>query len=76
MSAKLPWITAADLLRALHRDGWYEVRQKGSHVVLKHPAKPGRVVVPCHAGVALAPKTLQDALDQAGLTVDELIDLL
>lgn len=76
MSAKLPRITAAELLRALRRDRWQEVRQKGSHVVLKHPSKPGRVVVPWHAGVTLAPKTLQDALEQAGLTVDELIGLL
>ncbi len=32
MSPKLPRITAAELLRALRRDGWYEHHQVGSHV--------------------------------------------
>ncbi|WP_274519142.1 type II toxin-antitoxin system HicA family toxin [Inquilinus limosus] len=30
----------------LKADGWYEVAQKGSHVEIKHPSKPGRVTVP------------------------------
>ena len=35
-----------DILAALQADGWVEVAQKGSHVHLKHPIKPGRVTVP------------------------------
>ena len=35
-----------DILAALRADGWVEVTQKGSHVQLKHPLKPGRVTVP------------------------------
>jgi predicted RNA binding protein YcfA (HicA-like mRNA interferase family) len=76
MSARLPRITAADLLRALRKDGWQQVRQSGSHVHLKHPSKPGRVTVPVHAGVIIKPKTLATVLGQAGLTIDELRQLL
>lgn len=76
MSRRLPRITAADLLRALRRDGWVQHRQVGSHVQLKHLTKPGRVTVPHHAGIVLKPKTLMAALEQAGLTVDELRALL
>ena len=35
-----------DIIKALKRDGWYEVNQVGSHVQLKHPSKKGRVTVP------------------------------
>lgn len=76
MSPKLPRITATELLRALHRDGWQEVRQSGSHVTMKHPTKPRHVTVPRHASVTLKPKTLATILGQAGLTVEELQKLL
>jgi predicted RNA binding protein YcfA (HicA-like mRNA interferase family) len=39
-----------ELLKVLKADGWYEATQKGSHLQLKHPAKPGKVTVPVHAG--------------------------
>jgi predicted RNA binding protein YcfA (HicA-like mRNA interferase family) len=71
-----PRITAADALRALHRTGWRTERQRGSHVLLRHPERPGRVVVPIHAGRILKPKTLASILDQAGMSVDELSRLL
>ena len=35
-----------DIIKALKRDGWYEVNQVGSHVQFKHPSKEGRVTVP------------------------------
>ena len=76
MSPKLPRITASELLRALQRDGWREDRQSGSHLVLKHPTKPGRVVVARHAGTIVKPKTLSSMLDEAGLTAEALRDLL
>ncbi len=34
-----------DVLKRLKADGWKVVGQKGSHIQLKHPAKPGRVTV-------------------------------
>lgn len=37
---------SADILKALTADGWNQVAQKGSHVQLRHPTKPGRVTVP------------------------------
>lgn len=29
-------------------DGWYSVRQKGSHRQYKHPVKSGLVTIPVH----------------------------
>jgi predicted RNA binding protein YcfA (HicA-like mRNA interferase family) len=44
--------------------------------VLRHADKPGRVVVPLHAGETLYPKTLLSILDDAGLTADDFRELL
>ncbi|MBA2392000.1 MAG: type II toxin-antitoxin system HicA family toxin [Ktedonobacteraceae bacterium] len=69
-------MNAVELLRALRRDGWEQVRQSGSHVTLKHPTKPGIATVPKHVQVILKPKTLEAILKQASLTTDDLRDLL
>lgn len=76
MSPRLPRITAVELLRALKRVGWQPVRQSGSHVTLKHSIKQGSVTVPRHANVIIKSKTLSSILEQAGLTVNELRELL
>jgi predicted RNA binding protein YcfA (HicA-like mRNA interferase family) len=77
MSPRLPRISAKDLIRALKRDGWYESRQVGSHLVMKNSAKPGRrVVVPVHAGKDIRPGLLSSILEDAGMTVEDLERLL
>ena len=77
MSPRLPRITAKDFIRALKRDGWYETRQVGSHLVMRNPARPGRrVVMPVHAGKDIRPGLLSSILEDAGMTVDELEKLL
>ncbi len=35
-----------EIIRRLEANGWYRVRQRGSHVQFKHQVKPGRVTVP------------------------------
>lgn len=75
MSPKLPRVTAADVVRALHRDGWYDSSQRGSHLYLRHATKLGKVTVPMHRG-DLQPATLGSILKQARLTTDELRRLL
>jgi len=59
-------MTAREIIRILHKDGWYEVNQEGSHLQLKHPVKPGKVTVPKHSG-DIAPGTLKRIYSQAGL---------
>jgi predicted RNA binding protein YcfA (HicA-like mRNA interferase family) len=54
-----------DLLKCLQDDGWYEARRRGSHRVLKHPSKPGIVVVPGHMSDEIAVGTLKSIRDQA-----------
>jgi len=72
VSPRAPRITADQALRALHRLGWRQDRQRGSHLSLKHPDRPGqRVTVPLHTGRVLRPKTLASMLEQAGIGVEE-----
>ena len=73
---RLPRITSEATLRALRAAGWQEVLRRGSHVILHHASRPGRVTVPVHAGVILKPKTLLSILEQAGVSVEEFVNLL
>ena len=56
-----------EIIKLLEEDGWYLVRQRGSHRQFKHPTKPGRVTVAGNLGDDLAPGTLNSILKQAGL---------
>ena len=56
-----------DILRLIADDGWYQVRQRGSHRQFKHPTKPGLVTVAGKPGDDLAPGTLNSILKQSGL---------
>jgi predicted RNA binding protein YcfA (HicA-like mRNA interferase family) len=58
MSRRSPRLRPQELIRALERAGWIRVRQRGSHVHLKHPEYGGRVTVPVHTGRILKPATL------------------
>ena len=70
---RLPRITGDQALRALVRSGWRPVRQRGSHVVLRHRTRPGRVVVPIHAGVVLKPKTLVSIFHHAEMRAEKVV---
>lgn len=73
MSPRLPVASGADVIRALGRAGFSEISQRGSHVKLRH-ADGRTAIVPLHR--ELAPGTLRSVLRQAGLSADELVDLL
>ncbi len=57
----------SELIRRLQRDGWFVVRQRGSHVMMEHPAKPGQIVVPDHGSKELASGTARSIIRKAGL---------
>ncbi len=74
--SKLPVLSGKELVNALEKAGFVVVRQKGSHVSLQKITNEGtyRTVVPLHT--RLAKGTLLDILQQTGLSIEELIDLL
>jgi len=56
-----------ELIKILKEDGWYQVRQRGSHRQFRHPVKSGTVTVSGKPNVDMPPGTLNNALKQAGL---------
>ena len=57
---------AKEAEKILLNDGWYFVKQVGSHRHYKHPTKPGKVTIPFHTG-DLDIRTANSILKQAGL---------
>ena len=60
-------LTVREVVRMLEREGWREIRAKGSHRHFKHADRPSLVTVPGNQGKELAPETLNAILKKAGL---------
>jgi predicted RNA binding protein YcfA (HicA-like mRNA interferase family) len=73
--SRLPRITGKVLVAALQRLGFNVIRVNGSHHHL-HKFGSNLVTVPIHAGEILSPMIIKSVLKQAGLDVDELLELL
>ncbi len=54
-----------DAIKLLESDGWFPVKQKGSHMQFKHEVKKGRVTIAGHPNHDLARGTLNSILKQA-----------
>jgi predicted RNA binding protein YcfA (HicA-like mRNA interferase family) len=76
VSQHLPALRPVKVLKALSACWFYVHHIKGSHHFLKHPDRPDlRVTIPVHAD-DLKPKTLASIIDQAGLSVEEFLELI
>lgn len=69
---KLPHLSGAEIVRALEKLGFKQVRQKGSHVILR--AGSTGCVVPMHREVKVG--TLAGILRQAGIPAEEFLKML
>jgi len=56
---------SSELLRIMKKDDWFEIRQKGSHIIMKHPTKPNVITIPFHASKEMKKGTLQSILKLA-----------
>ncbi len=73
--SRLPTLHPRQLVAALKRAGFIEHHQTGSHLYLWHPSRERMTSVPMHAR-DLKRGTAKAILKQAGLTEDEIRDLL
>ncbi|MGH8246915.1 MAG: type II toxin-antitoxin system HicA family toxin [Gammaproteobacteria bacterium] len=69
--AKLPRLTAREIIGVLGRAGFSLARQSGSHMIYRNAAGK-RATVPFHASKTLHPKVLKSILRDAELTVEDL----
>ena len=74
--SKVPSLPYDQIIKALQRDGWVVVRQKGSHIRLhKHAATETlKLTIPAHRPIKRS--TLSHILKQARLPVEDFQKLL
>ena len=74
--AELRRVSGREAIRALEKLGFVQVRQRGSHVILRRQRPEGAVgcVVPLHRELAIG--TLRGILRQARVTPEEFIEKL
>ena len=72
---KLPVLTAAEIVTVLEKRGFVLDRSKGSHRIYLNAETHRRITVPFHRK-DLPKGTLSNILREAGLSADELKDLL
>ena len=71
--SRLSVCSGRDAVRAFERLGYVVDHQTGSHMILRHP-NMRRLTVPDHK--ELAKGTLRSLIREAGITVEQFIDLL
>jgi predicted RNA binding protein YcfA (HicA-like mRNA interferase family) len=72
---RLPTLSAEKIIRALEKAGFLIDRQRGSHVILKHPTRDLTTTVPKH-GNDVKRSLMKLILRQAGLTEEQFEKLL
>ena len=74
--SKLPSLPYDRVVKALQRDGWIVLRQRGSHLRLQKRVgeELSKLTVPAHRPIKRS--TLGRILKQAGLDVDSFLQLL
>ena len=74
--SKVPSLPYTQIIKALQRDGWTVVRQRGSHIRLQKRIgnEVLKITVPAHRPVKNS--TLAHILKQARLDVNEFLKLL
>jgi len=73
---KVPILNYERVIRALRRDGWVVVRQRGSHIRLQKEIREGplKLIVPAHRPIKRS--TLAHILKQARLSPEMFLELL
>jgi len=57
----------SELLRLIKNAGWYEDRQSGSHIILKHPDKTQAIIFPNHGSKEMGKGLAEKIKKQAGI---------
>lgn len=72
MNGKLPLLTARELIKVLNKFDFQVIRQRGSHVYLKH--QDGRcTVVPLHSGKEIGKGLLKRILNETEISREEFL---
>ncbi len=73
---KLPILSGKDVIKVLEKIGFNHIRTRGSHAILKKQTAQGSKTIPVPLHKELAKGTLKSIMNQAGLSIEDLIKLL
>ena len=71
--SRLPVLKPREVIRALERLGFVEVRQRGAHRQFRHPDGRG-TTVPFHSGRDIAPPLLRQIIKDIRVTLEEFLN--
>ncbi|HMQ81098.1 MAG TPA: type II toxin-antitoxin system HicA family toxin [Ignavibacteria bacterium] len=72
---KIPVLKPSELIKVLHKLGFVEVRQRGSHIQFRHSDGRG-TTVPNHKGRDISPILLKQIMKDIKMELTELNKLL
>jgi predicted RNA binding protein YcfA (HicA-like mRNA interferase family) len=58
---------SSELLRLIKKAGWVEIRQSGSHIILRHPDQKENLILPNHGSKEVSTGLANKLKKQAGL---------
>ena len=64
-------MSSKELLKILLSDGWYIVRQRGSHMMMRHPVKSTQLVIPMYSSKDLGKGLLHSILKRAQISLSD-----
>lgn len=71
MTNELPALTAREVIRAFQAAGYEQVRQSGSHVILKREGARMTLSVPNHGHKEVSRGVLRRLISASGMTMEE-----
>jgi predicted RNA binding protein YcfA (HicA-like mRNA interferase family) len=74
--SELPVVAPRQLIRALQKAGFFVHHVRGSHYYLKHPDYPALRVTVAYHSKDLKRGTLRAILREAGISIEQLVELL
>ncbi len=70
--SKIPVLKVSEVIRLLEKQGFVEVRQRGSHKQVRHEDGRG-TTVPSHKGRDISPTLLRVIASDIGLTLEQFL---
>ncbi|HEV2352086.1 MAG TPA: type II toxin-antitoxin system HicA family toxin [Terriglobia bacterium] len=75
MSKEMPSFRAREVVRIPEKAGFQKYRQKGSHLTMFRPSDHRALTVPIHSSKTLPKGTFRAIVKQAGLAIEEFMNL-
>lgn len=74
---KLPIISGKELIKAISKLGFIHIRTRGSHAIMqRYDELKGKITLPVPLHKELAKGTLKSIMNQTGIDLEKLLELL